>query len=231
MSSEILVQCGYSPELINLLGNVFISLLIQAICCPDGEHCCPHGSVCDMVHHSCKPTKSNEIPEIKESSHTLHLVSASAPARINPNVNPSKADWRKKIHKLSAKYLLAYSGVVCPDPLYECPADTTCCPSPDETWACCPIPQTVSFPGVYNKDLNKSLEKMYNNKNSSYSVANFNLIYMSLSTLNGTQLCPDAKSRCSDEQTCCKLKSGKWGCCPVKNVSNLLKCLELVGFY
>ncbi|CAH8636144.1 unnamed protein product [Schistosoma haematobium] len=170
-----------------------------------------------MVHYSCKPTKSNEIPEIKESSHTLHLVSASAPARLNPNVNPSKADWRKKIHKLSAKYLLAYSGVVCPDPLYECPADTTCCPSPDETWACCPIPQTVSFPGVYNKDLNKSLEQMYNNKNSSYSVANFNLIYMSLSTLNGTQLCPDAKPRCSDEQTCCKLKTGEWGCCPVKN--------------
>lgn len=72
---------------------------------------------------------------------------------------------------------------------------------------------------------------MYNNKNSSYSVANFNLIYMSLSTLNGTQLCPDAKSRCSDEQTCCKLKTGEWGCCPVINVSNLLECLELVGFY
>lgn len=97
-----------------------------------------------MVHRSCKPAKSDEIPEIKESSHTLHLVSASAPARLNPNVNPSKAGWGKKIHKLSAKYLLAYSGVVCPDPLYECPANTTCCPSPDETWACCPIPQ-VSF--------------------------------------------------------------------------------------
>ncbi|CAH8621691.1 unnamed protein product [Schistosoma bovis] len=115
----------------------------NAICCPDGEHCCPHGSVCDLVHRSCKPAKSNEIPEIKESSHTLHLVSASAPARLNPNVNPSKAGWGKKIHKLSAKYLLAYSGVVCPDPLYECPANTTCCSSPDEKWACCPIPQAV----------------------------------------------------------------------------------------
>ncbi|CAH8636074.1 unnamed protein product [Schistosoma haematobium] len=196
----------------------------NAICCPDGEHCCPHGSVCDMVHYSCKPTKSNEIPEIKESSHTLHLVSASAPARLNPNVNPSKADWRKKIHKLSAKYLLAYSGVVCPDPLYECPADTTCCPSPDETWACCPIPQAVCCsdgehccPDGYVCDL--SVGECINRSKPSNELKKFlpNINLSSLPTKIGyNNRCPNSDVYCEDNSTCCE-HDKEWGCCLFSN--------------
>ncbi|CAH8619022.1 unnamed protein product [Schistosoma guineensis] len=192
----------------------------NAICCPDGEHCCPHGSVCDMVHRSCKPAKSNEIPETKESSHTLHLVSASAPARLNP----SKADWGKKIHKLSAKYLLAYSGVVCPDPLYECPANTTCCPSPDETWACCPIPQAVCCsdgehccPDGYVCDL--SVGECINRSKSSNELKKFlpNINLSSLPTKIGyNNRCPNSDVYCEDNSTCCE-HDKEWGCCLFSN--------------
>ncbi|CAH8605820.1 unnamed protein product [Schistosoma intercalatum] len=196
----------------------------EAICCPDGEHCCPHGSVCDMVHRSCKPAKFDEIPEIKESSHTLHLVSASAPARLNPNVNPSKAGWGKKIHKLSAKYLLAYSGVVCPDPLYECPANTTCCPSPDETWACCPIPLAVCCsdgehccPEGYVCDL--SVGECINRSKSSNELKKFlpNINLSSLPTKIGyNNRCPNSDVYCEDNSTCCE-HDKEWGCCLFSN--------------
>ncbi|CAH8641245.1 unnamed protein product [Schistosoma rodhaini] len=196
----------------------------SAICCPDGEHCCPHGSVCDMVNHSCKPAKFNEIPEMKESFPTLHLVSASAPARLNPNVKPSKASRRKNIHQPSAKYLLAYSGVVCPDPLYECPNNTTCCSSSDEKWACCPIPQAVCCsdgehccPDGYTCDL--SVGECIKNSHSSNESKKFssNTILSSLPIKIGSNaLCPDSDVYCSDNSTCCE-HDKKWGCCLFPN--------------
>jgi progranulin len=30
-------------------------------------------------------------------------------------------------------------------------------------------------------------------------------------------ICPDQTSQCEDGQTCCKLSSGEWGCCPLPN--------------
>ena len=35
-------------------------------------------------------------------------------------------------------------------------------------------------------------------------------------------ICPDQKSECPDGNTCCKLKSGGWGCCPFPHVSHLI---------
>ncbi len=36
---------------------------------------------------------------------------------------------------------------------------------------------------------------------------------------NGPIICPGKKRKCMGAATCCKLKSGEWGCCPVYNVS------------
>ena len=32
-------------------------------------------------------------------------------------------------------------------------------------------------------------------------------------------ICPDKKSACPDETTCCKLVTGEWGCCPYEQVN------------
>ena len=37
--------------------------------------------------------------------------------------------------------------------------------------------------------------------------------------VTGNINCPDGVSHCTDNQTCCKLSSGQYGCCPVPNVS------------
>lgn len=39
-----------------------------------------------------------------------------------------------------------------------------------------------------------------------------------LSSLPGV-MCPDARSQCPDGSTCCELPTGKYGCCPMPNVS------------
>ena len=33
-------------------------------------------------------------------------------------------------------------------------------------------------------------------------------------------ICPGSASQCPDGNTCCKLASGEWGCCPIPNVSH-----------
>jgi len=35
----------------------------------------------------------------------------------------------------------------------------------------------------------------------------------------GSVVCPDGAHECPDGQTCCKLASGEWGCCPLPKVS------------
>ncbi|VDQ13784.1 unnamed protein product [Trichobilharzia regenti] len=59
-----------------------------------------------------------------------------------------------------------------------------------------------------------------NNDDDGDSLNSVDFISTLMSTVNGEQLCPDRKSRCRDDQTCCKLKNAKgWGCCPIENVS------------
>ena len=35
-------------------------------------------------------------------------------------------------------------------------------------------------------------------------------------------VCPDGKSECPDGNTCCKLKSGNYGCCPLPKVKSFV---------
>ena len=38
---------------------------------------------------------------------------------------------------------------------------------------------------------------------------------------NPNPLCPDKQGTCPSKSTCCKLNSGKYGCCPLPNVSTI----------
>lgn len=38
----------------------------------------------------------------------------------------------------------------------------------------------------------------------------------------GEQVCPDAHSMCTDGQTCCRLSTGAYGCCPLPEVRTAL---------
>ena len=43
------------------------------------------------------------------------------------------------------------------------------------------------------------------------------VLVASASPLMKDAVCPDGQSQCPDGDTCCKLSTGEWGCCPLPN--------------
>uniref|UniRef100_A0A672L5X6 Granulins domain-containing protein n=1 Tax=Sinocyclocheilus grahami TaxID=75366 RepID=A0A672L5X6_SINGR len=115
-------------------------------------------------------------------------------------------------------------AVICPDQESECPDDTTCCQMPDGSWGCCPMKDAVCCEDHIHccpedtvcdlaastcddpADLSVSVPWMA--KVPTFPIASSN------------QKC-DETSSCPDGSTCCRLSSGKWGCCPLPQGLNL----------
>ena len=47
------------------------------------------------------------------------------------------------------------------------------------------------------------------------SVLFSSLVILALASLSAGVICPDGSSECPDGDTCCRLSSGQWGCCPL----------------
>merc|ERR1712168_1451806 len=119
------------------------------------------------------------------------------------------------------------------DEEYSCPDGQTCCPlPPGQGIGCCPYPEATCC-----KD------KMHccpsgmacDVKSARCEASGYQLLFSKLrprssnqdwssnqdsSRLNRTQIvekkfCPDHSFTCSEDQTCCLLKTGDWGCCPL----------------
>ena len=162
--------------------------LPKAVCCSDGVHCCPHGYTCDTSAGTC--TKG-----IKTVPMFLKMPSS------------------KRIVK-------ANSGVVCPDSHFKCPDGNTCCKLASGGWGCCPLAKAVccrdgvhccpngytcdTSAGTCNKGI-KTVPLLQKMPSSKIIVEANNVV------------CPDGESECPDDNTCCKLSSGQYGCCPLPN--------------
>ncbi len=46
----------------------------------------------------------------------------------------------------------------------------------------------------------------------------------------GSVMCPDGQHECKDGQTCCKLASGQWGCCPIPEVIGVCFMFKIEEF-
>ncbi|XP_062294871.1 granulin a [Scomber scombrus] len=88
----------------------------NAVCCPDKEHCCPHGYTCNIGLQSC-------IKLMKLQLDTVPLIPVFLPSE--PKFNP-----------------LNHGDVKCDDTT-SCPDGETCCKMSDTAWGCCPSPNAV----------------------------------------------------------------------------------------
>ena len=159
--------------------------LPNSVCCNDGEHCCPEGYTCDTTAGTCNK-RINTVPMLRKM-----------PAlKRNSKVNIVK----------------------CPDGQSECPDGSTCCELPSGAYGCCSLPQAVCCedkkhccPNGYTCNVAKGTCK----KEAEGMSLQKTIPVSKTKAEVGNGVCPDGASQCPDGNTCCKLASGQYGCCPL----------------
>ncbi|XP_015244830.1 PREDICTED: granulins [Cyprinodon variegatus] len=161
--------------------------LPQAVCCEDKRHCCPNGSKCDLVHLKCVTPSLQSFPMLKKIP-AKSLKNEPVPAAV---------------------------AVICPDGKSSCPDGYTCCQLSSGEYGCCPYPEATCCkdhfhccPSNTTCDLEHEVCKS--------GGADLPLIKR-VSAASSDVQCPDKRSFCPDQTTCCQLTNGSFGCCPMPN--------------
>ncbi|XP_016314254.1 granulins [Sinocyclocheilus anshuiensis] len=157
----------------------------KAVCCSDHVHCCPEATTCDLVHSMCVSANGVMV---------------------------------KMATKIPATSLKPKEKVVPCNETVACASGTTCCKTQEGTWACCPLPKAVCCEdhihccpedtvcdltaSTCDDPADLSVSVPWVAKVPTFPIASSN------------QKC-DETSSCPDGSTCCRLSSGKWGCCPL----------------
>lgn len=168
--------------------------LPQAVCCNDGEHCCPKSYTCNVAAQACDKPGKLSLP------------------------------WLQKIPALQKKPSLAVSSSARPirtmcDAQTSCPRETTCCyMDKTQQWGCCPLPKAVCCkdgnhccPSGHTCEPNRSACS----KGPHVVIPWFTKLSARINSGTVTDVKCDNKSSCASGTTCCKLSTGEWGCCPL----------------
>ena len=164
--------------------------LPKAVCCSDGVHCCPNGYTCDVSAGTCTQGSSS-LPMVKKMS--------------------------------SSKRESIASNIVCPDGQSQCPDGNTCCKLSSGEYGCCPLPKAVCCsdgvhccPNGYTCDV--SAGTCTHGSSSIASLKMYAAVQVITHIRAGSGIvCPDKQYQCPNGSTCCKVPSGTYGCCPLKN--------------
>ncbi|XP_077595377.1 progranulin-like isoform X2 [Stigmatopora nigra] len=192
----------------DILGRYGCCPLPRAVCCSDALHCCPEATVCDLEHATC-------------TNATVTLP------------------WKRSLPATTAEQSAV--AVMCPDQRSECPDSATCCQLPDGSWGCCPLTKAVCCddkrhccPEGSVCDLAQSkcvspggLWRPLSDKLPAAPRRNVTPLGRRLDAEPGELDCPDKRSTCPDETTCCQMTSGQYGCCPMPDAvccSDRLHC-------
>ncbi|XP_068932217.1 progranulin isoform X4 [Petaurus breviceps papuanus] len=158
----------------------------QASCCEDKVHCCPRGTSCDVAHARCLTSGGGTYP-----------LAQKTPA--------------KKIQQ--EKEVMMITKVICPDARSQCSEGTTCCKLSTGSYGCCPLPNAVCCPDhlhccpegtVCDLQMSKCLSKKGDTTD----------FVTKLPAETVQEVKCDGEMSCPDGNTCCRLQSGSWGCCP-----------------
>ncbi|CAI4230067.1 unnamed protein product [Auanema sp. JU1783] len=172
---------------------------VKATCCSDKLHCCPEGLQCDVQHKRC----------LNQFISTPWLVKVPAKRLLDV----------EKSNELSY-YSDELDTIKCPDGVTSCPEESTCCLLVDGSYGCCPTvhatccsdrlhccPEGMTCDAARERCLGEEgTEIRWLNK-----IKPIQKKHNSLREV----ICPDRRSKCPPETTCCKLSSGSFGCCPL----------------
>ncbi|CAF4602157.1 unnamed protein product [Rotaria socialis] len=199
--------------------------LPDAVCCNDNLHCCPNGYTCDVEHSRCQKGFVNSYDILCPDPNAVccNDYSHCCPNGYICNIKENKCDkgisipwFRKKSafplkNILSSKIIirnlsLSLSTIQCSDEKSICPEETTCCELNDHSYGCC-----------YSCDESGSRCIRHLNFIEKQNIKSQRLISLSIVQ---EQICPDEKTICSLNSTCCPNKNEQiisYSCCPYSN--------------
>ncbi|XP_074659411.1 uncharacterized protein LOC141912098 isoform X2 [Tubulanus polymorphus] len=161
--------------------------LPNAVCCKDGLHCCPADTTCDVAQGKCNKADGSSVDMVKK------VASLGTLDRVKKT---------------------------CGDGRSTCPSGTTCCATRGGGYACCPLPNAVCCSDKIHCCPNGAKCDVSRGK----CVRKTDGVSFPLYTkIPVTQIqdgrldyvkCPDGQSECHNGETCCRVKSGSYGCCP-----------------
>lgn len=161
--------------------------LAKAVCCEDKLHCCPEGTKCDIAHSKCVAASLESFPMLEK-----------LPARRRENSPASTV-----------------GSVTCPGGASSCPDSYTCCLLTSGDYGCCPYPQAMCCSDHLHCCPDNTICDLEHGvcKSGETSVP----MLMKIAAVPNDVDCPDKKSSCPDQTTCCQMINGTYGCCPMPN--------------
>uniref|UniRef100_A0A8C8SRV6 Granulin precursor n=1 Tax=Pelusios castaneus TaxID=367368 RepID=A0A8C8SRV6_9SAUR len=163
----------------------------QASCCADKIHCCPHATTCDLAHARCL-SPAGEQP-----------MGRKVPAQ-------KRAPW------LGLPGLLG--KITCTDSKSACPGGTTCCQLPSGQFSCCPLQDAVCcWDHIHCCPKGSTCDPA----SGTCQLPSTPIPWLEktparvTATSGGRDVQCDEQTSCPDGNTCCRLATGAWGCCPL----------------
>ena len=190
---------------------------VHATCCSDKQHCCPQNFTCQFASKNCTKGGTVAVPMLKKT----------------PSFSSPQAAVLQQREESS---LIAKSqSVVCPDQRSKCPSDNTCCLTAG-TYRCCPGANAVCCGDrehccpegftchVPTKTCTKGATVVPMLKKSPVMLRSLKTVYEAEKELPRVRdnsplnvMCPDHKSECPNENTCCQSGGSGYNCCPTPN--------------
>lgn len=189
-----------------------------AQCCKDKVHCCPHGEVCDLTHQACRIHGTDILLKWRVPLHA-ELIE---PIEESQNVETETTFGETNdIH-------VEDPGGKCPDGK-PCLEQFTCCKLKDNNYGCCHLQNAMCCtdnihccPQGYT--CNTTLGTCDKQRNSKLSLIatqivseDFARVSTTATKVSASVICPDKKFVCPGKSTCCELRTGVYGCCPLEN--------------
>uniref|UniRef100_U3KM88 Progranulin n=1 Tax=Oryctolagus cuniculus TaxID=9986 RepID=U3KM88_RABIT len=184
--------------------------LVAGTQCPDGQRC-PEACCLDPggAGYSC----CSHVP----------AVSCADGRHCCPRGFHCSADGRACFRAAANNSL---GAVQCPGSQFQCPDSSTCCVMLDGSWGCCPMPEAsccedrvhcCPHGAVCDLAHTRCIMATGTQPLAKKTPARRTNSLVPLVASPTSVLCPDGRSRCPDDSTCCELPSGKYGCCPMPN--------------
>ncbi|NXT06718.1 GRN protein, partial [Prunella fulvescens] len=182
----------------------------QASCCADKVHCCPHATVCDLTHGRCvSPAGDTNVP--LGTAFPAWKRQPPAPGKGCALGVPSLCCALGGNTVTRCVPTVALRQVLCPDGRSACPDGATCCQLSPEQYGCCPLQNAVCCgDGQHCCPQGTTCDLIHSTCTSLGGSAPL----AALPTAGDVRC--DEETSCPDGNTCCRLSSGAWGCCPLE---------------